>query len=74
MVKSVVTQIEARKKVSVEIEKIWYTAEYCETRSIPADANIDEEKQDLWDSVNEEVNLQISELYGDDLEDAECES
>ncbi len=56
------TIIRATSRCSVKIKDSFYTVEFCEERQIPEDANLKEERNALWDTVNTEVDLQIEEI------------
>ena len=60
--KAVTTTIRATSRASVKIRDNFYTVEYCEERSVPADCNIEAERSMLWDACNAEVDNQIQEI------------
>lgn len=67
MKNSKVTSIKATSRASVKIKDSFYTFEFCEERQIinPDEITVEElanEKQNLWDSCNEEVDKQIEEI------------
>lgn len=67
MKNSKVTSIRATSRASVKIKDSFYTFEFCEERQIinPDEITDEElaiEKQNLWDSCNEEVDKQIEEI------------
>ena len=39
-----------------------YTIEYCEERSIPEGADLEEERADLWGVCNSEVDNQLEDI------------
>ena len=59
-----VKEITAKCGVTTERKGTWYKMEYSETREIHEDfyGNIEEERADLWDAANIEVNKQLDEL------------
>lgn len=65
--KATVTSIKASSRASVSISRNgqnnFYTVEYSEERTIPEDADIEKERQLLWDVVNTEVDTQIEDIY-----------
>lgn len=65
--KAVTTSIRITSRASIKIKDNFYTVEFCEERSIPADANVEEERKLLWDTANNECDNQIQdilEVYG----------
>lgn len=60
---AVVTEIQAMTKISSEIKNTWYTIQYGETRTVPADCDLAKEKQILQDDVYNEVYKQISDIH-----------
>ena len=56
--------IRATSRASVKIRDNFYTVEYCEERTVPEtdDVNLKEERQLLWDTVNNEVDMQIEDI------------
>lgn len=56
--------IKFTSRASVCIDKNYYTVEACEERIIPdlEDIDLKEERQDLWDTVNAEVDHQIEDI------------
>ena len=57
-----VVSIKASSRASINIDKSYYTVEYCEERSIDPDDNIEEERTKLWDTCNGEVDNQIEDI------------
>lgn len=59
--KAVINKISATSRASVKIRDSYYTLEYQEERIIPdiEGVNIEEERIDLWNTVNSEVDRQI---------------
>ena len=60
--KAVITSIRATSRASVKVGENYYTVEFCEERSIPEDANVEEERKFLWETVNGECDNQIQEI------------
>lgn len=62
--KAITTTIKATSRASVKVGDSFYTVEYCEERSIPAeiDVDLDEERRLLWDTCNTEVDNQIADI------------
>lgn len=58
----VTTSIRITSRASVKIKDSFYTIEYCEERSIPETANVEEEREALWDTCNGEVDKQIEDI------------
>lgn len=61
--KAVTTSIRITSRASVKIGDNFYTVEFCEERSIPGDANVEEERRLLWETANNETDNQIVEIY-----------
>lgn len=64
MIKGKTTSIRFTSRASVKVGDSFYTVEACEERTIPdlEDVNMEEERQDLWDTVNTECDNQIQEI------------
>ena len=62
--KAIVTSIRATSRASVKVGDSFYTVEYSEERQIPdvEGVNVNEERQILWDVVNNECDAQIEEI------------
>lgn len=63
--KATTTSIKCSSRASICIDKSYYTVEYTEERSVPQDlteTELNKERQILWDTVNDEVDLQILEI------------
>lgn len=58
----VITCIKAESGLSVETKKGWYRFTYTEERIIPESADIEAERQALWNTVNGEVDRQLEEI------------
>lgn len=64
MPKAITTTIKASSRASVKVGDSFYTVEYTEERSIPEidDISIEEERKDLWNTVNGECDRQIEDI------------
>lgn len=64
MSKAKTTIIKASSRASVKVGDSFYTVEYTEERSIPEieDISIEEERKDLWNTVNGECDRQIEDI------------
>lgn len=64
MPKATTTTIKASSRASVKVGDSFYTVEYTEERSIPEidDISIEEERKDLWNTVNGECDRQIEDI------------
>lgn len=64
MAKAITTSIKFTSRASVKIGESYYTVEAQEERMIPdiEGINIEEERKDLWDTVNRECDDQISSI------------
>lgn len=62
--KATIKTIKATSRASVKINESYYTVEYCEERLLPEDIeyDIEEERKDLWDTCNNEVDNQIADI------------
>ena len=63
------TSIKATSRVAVQIKEQWYTVEYEEVRTLPdnntiplTDNELDAEREDLWNTVNSQVDKQVDEI------------
>lgn len=56
------TMISATSKISCELNGVWYSFSFCETKSIADDSNMEVERQKLWDTVNVEVDKQCQDV------------
>lgn len=63
-VKGVTTSIRFTSRASVKIGDSFYTLEACEERTIPDIEGVDleEERRNLWDTVNAECDGQIQDI------------
>ena len=60
--KAVTTSIRATSRASIKVRDSFYTVEWCEERSVPEDANLEEEREALWNTCNSEVDRQCEEI------------
>ena len=58
----ITTTIKAESGLSIETKKGWYRFSFTEERIIPESADIEKEKEALWNSVNSEVDRQAEEV------------
>ena len=58
----VTTAIRITSRASIKVKDSFYTIEYCEERSIPEDADLEEERADLWNTCNAEVDNQLEDI------------
>ena len=63
--KAIITKISATSRASIKIDDRYFTVEYSEERAIPnlEDTDIDKERKVLWDTVNNECDSQVEEIY-----------
>lgn len=62
MSKAITTKITATSRVALRIKDNYYTVEFTEERSVPEDADIEEERAELWDAVNNTVDDQCEQI------------
>jgi hypothetical protein len=64
--KATTTLIKATSRASVKVRDSFYTVEYTEERTVPANIErtkeLPAERQLLWDAVNAEVDNQIADI------------
>lgn len=58
----VTTAIRITSRASIKVKDSFYTIEYCEERSIPEGADLEEERADLWNMCNAEVDNQLEDI------------
>lgn len=58
----VTTAIRITSRASIKVKDSFYTIEYCEERSIPEGADLEEERTDLWNLCNAEVDNQLEDI------------
>lgn len=63
-IKGITSIIRAESGVSREINGTWYKFMFCEERVLPEGADVEAEKQALWDAVNAEVDAQVEAVRG----------
>ena len=54
--------IRQSSRVSVKIKENFYTFEATEERIIEGDVDLEQARQDLWDTVHGEVDKQVTEV------------
>lgn len=59
---AITTSIKAESGLSIETKKGWYRFSYTEERIVPESADIEKEKEALWNAVNNEVDRQAEEV------------
>lgn len=64
--KATTTTIKATSRASVKVRDSFYTVEYTEERTVPANIELTKElpaeRQLLWETVNSEVDRQIEDI------------
>lgn len=58
----ITTSIKAESGLSIETKKGWYRFTYSEERIVPETADIEKERECLWNDVNREVDRQAEEV------------
>lgn len=58
----VTTAIRITSRASIKVKDSFYTIEYCEERSIPEGADLEEERAALWGVCNGEVDNQLEDI------------
>ena len=61
--KGITTSIRFTSRCSINIDGKFDTFEACEERMIPEDADVEQERKLLWDTINDEVDKQAEEAY-----------
>lgn len=57
------TSIRATSRASVKVGDSFYTVEYCEERAVDEEIDdLKEERADLWNTCNAEVDAQIEDI------------
>ena len=59
---AITTSIRATSRASMKVNDSFYTIEYCEERSIQENDDLEEERQKLWDTCNNEVDNQLEDI------------
>lgn len=57
-----VVMVKATSRVATQLKDVWYSFEFTETRKVNDDTNIEELRQNLWDTVNVEVDKQVQDV------------
>lgn len=58
------TSIRATSRASVKVGDSFYTVEYCEERAVDEEIDdLKEERADLWNTCNAEVDAQIEDIF-----------
>lgn len=62
--KAKTTMIKFTSRASVKVGESFYTVEACEERMIPDldEVDVEEERKDLWNTVNGECDKQIEDI------------
>lgn len=56
------TTIRATSRISTKVRDTYYTFEYCEERQIEENDDLEKERADLWETCNNEVDAQVTEV------------
>lgn len=56
------TAIRITSRASVKVGESFYTVEYCEERSLPENADLEKEREILWNEANTECDNQIQDI------------
>lgn len=59
---STTTTIKASSRASVKVGDSYYTIEWTEERSVEPTDDLEEERANLWDTANNEVDNQIKDI------------
>ena len=59
----ITTSIKASSRMSVNIDKNYFTVEFTEERALPENCDVAKEREALWEAVNNEVDNQIQVIY-----------
>lgn len=59
---STTTTIKASSRASVKVGDSYYTIEWTEERSVDPTDDLEEERANLWDTANNEVDNQIKDI------------
>lgn len=54
--------ISATSKISTELNNVWYAFSFTESREIQDDSNIEDERINLWNTVNTQVDTQVQDV------------
>lgn len=61
--KAVTTTIKVSSRASTKVGDNYYTIEYTEERTVTPDADLDKERDLLWDEVNKQVDNRTLEIF-----------
>jgi hypothetical protein len=56
------TTIKASSRASVKVGDSFYTVEWTEERTVSPEDDLEEERANLWDTANDEVDNQIKDI------------
>lgn len=56
------TTIKASSRASIKVGDSFYTVEWTEERTVAPDDDLEEERANLWDTANNEVDNQIKDI------------
>jgi len=56
------TKIQASSRASIKVGDSFYTVEWTEERTVDPTDDLEEERADLWDTANNEVDNQIKDI------------
>lgn len=59
---AVTISIKATSRASIKVQDSFYTVEWCEERSVNETDNLEEERAELWETCNREVDNQIEDI------------
>lgn len=59
---AVTTSIRATSRASVKVNDSFYTVEWCEERTLEPEDDLEEERANLWETCNTEVDHQIEDI------------
>ena len=59
---AVTTSIRITSRASLKIRDNFFTVEYCEERALSEDADVEREREILWDVCNNEVDRQCDDI------------
>jgi len=59
---AVTTSIRATSRASVKVNDSFYTVEWCEERALEPEDDLEEERANLWETCNTEVDHQIEDI------------
>lgn len=56
------TKIQASSRASIKVGDSFYTVEWTEERTVEPTDDLEEERANLWDTANNEVDNQIKDI------------